>query len=90
MIGRRNLMGLSARGKSSLVIGAVSLDGRASYADGIRKRWQEIARWRLCAQIMSGDYTHGGALPEVITHLYYIEISLLLPARADVRNQVRT
>jgi hypothetical protein len=41
-------------------------------------------------QIMSGDYTHGGALPEVITYLNCIEISLLLPARADVRNQVRT
>jgi len=31
-----------------------------------------------------------GALPEVITHLNCIEISLLLSARADVRNQVRT
>jgi hypothetical protein len=31
-----------------------------------------------------------GALPEIITHLNCIEISLLLPARADVRNQVRT
>ena len=31
-----------------------------------------------------------GALPEVITYLNRIEISLLLPARADVRNQVRT
>ncbi len=94
-------MGLSARGETSRVIGAMSLDGSASWADGAKKRWQEIARWRLCARIMP-DATHGramdidiigtygGALPEIITHLNCIEISSLLPARAGVRNQVRT
>jgi len=58
-IRRRGLLGRSARGKSSQSIVAMSVDGSASYADGAKRRWQEIARRRPCARIMHGAYTWG-------------------------------
>jgi hypothetical protein len=62
---------------------------------GSKRSWQNFAvnrsdvsrRERILRGWCQKALASVGALPEVITYLNCIEISLLLPARADVRNQ---